>query len=346
MASLTQRLKALVRKITYMFYDQERIMVMEGFLMYDEPMQVKDLIDRLHLQKKTIDDALGILRRDGMIALKTELDLEGWDKKIEQMSENQKKQRTRYYYAIDYKVFCDSVRLKIALVKKYLKEQCGKEDNISYFCEHCNMKLPLVEIVSYTDNGEIICPSCEGPLKELDNSDEINVNKRKYDAFCELTDDIRKDIDRMVKNMVFEKSFDKRISPANFMKFEDYEVKRKMIKEKLDSGKQQFEIQINQENKNVVVIKKDEKDTKVSDAAKDLFAKFKDEGEKKLDQDAKDLFADSKDQSGKKDETEKPEITVNGVTYSPQDLSEDLIITLECSEDDRGKLWDFFEKYC
>lgn len=326
-------MKELVRKITYMFYEKEKVMIMEGFLMFDEPMTLKEIGEKLHLQKKIIDDCIGILRRDGMISSKQTLDLEGWDltkKPISQMSDTQKKNRTVYYYAIDYKVFCDSVRLKIQLVKNHLKKLCGKADNISYRCESCHTTFNFIEINRLSEYSNFTCPECGGTLKDLDNSDEVNANKRKYEEFCHLTDDIIRQITNLVSNMVFEDDFDFRTNPAKLMTLESYNAKEKYIKENAESGKIiRAEEKVDTDKQNVVDVKTVDIGPAIDDSIKDLFTRNT-QATKKTEQ----------------AEEQEPEIVIDGQVLKKSDVTEDFIINYTGSTENMKKLEEFHEKYC
>ena len=320
--------KQLIRKMIYMFYDGEKIMVMECVLRNNNiPQTMEEIQEIVHLRKKDLDDAVGILKRDGMLSVHEEIDMTGWDPK-KKMSELAKKKKTRYYYAIDYKVLFDSARLKIHLARKELQDLCGKDDNISYRCENCERTFKLVDLVTFTSDGTLFCPDCEGKLHELDIDDKVNEDKKRYQEFYDITQPLLEQIRTLVRGKVFEDKWDYRIKADRLMDVVQYNLKqRKKEEHEMDRRLGYFTPGHTQADLNkqttVIIAQKVEK--------------------KEVDEETKSILKDLNKE--KEEPQEDHEIELSGKIYKLSEINDETFINWEGTDEDLEKLNEFYLKY-
>ena len=320
--------KQLIRKMIYMFYSGQEIMVMEAVLRNDNvPQTIDNIQSVIHLRKKDLEDAIGILKRDGMLSMHEELDMTGWDVN-KKMGEREKKNRTRFYYAIDYKVLFDAARLKIALARKELQSLCGKDDNISYRCDNCERNYKLVDLVTFTSDGTLFCPECEGKLRELDLEDKVNEDKKRSQEFYELTQPLLDQIHTLIRGKVFEDKWEFRTRSDKLMDVVQYNLKqRKKEEHEMDRrlgyftpGHTQADLT---KQTTVVIAQKVEK--------------------KDVDETTKSILEDLNKE--KEEPKEDPEIILSGKVYKLSQITEDTFMNWDGTDEDLDKLTEFYEKY-
>ena len=320
-------IKQLIKKIIYMFYQDEEVMVMEGFLRGEnEPKTIKMIQDIIHLKEKNVTDSIGILKREGILSSVDEIDYTGWDPK-KKMSQREQKNRTQTFYAMDYKVLFDSVRLKIMMSRKELQDLCGKDDNITYICENCQTKFKLIELVSLTTDGSLLCPECDGPLKELDIDDQVNYNKKRYQTFLSITQPILDQINKLVGGKVFEDAWENRIRADKMIDKLQYDLKQRRRDEHEQDRRMGYRIPHTQ-----------------ADLKQETHVHIISQAEKRdVDEETRQKIEEMNQE--KEEPKEDHEIELSGVVYKLSEINDNTFENWKGTDEDFEKLNEFYEKY-
>ena len=329
MATFEAQINQLIRKIIYMFYDDDKIMIMEGIIRGEnKPKTFEEIQGMIHLRKNNLEKGIGILKHQGLLHSVDILDRIGLDPH-KKLSEKERKNRTKTYFAIDYKILFDSVRLRIELARQELHALCGKDDNITYECKNCHQKFKLLELVTETPDGELRCPDCDegGELVEVDIDHQINRDKKRYQEFRELTQPLLDQINKLVRNKVFEDKWENRISISKLMPEVQYNLKQRNKDEREQDRRMGFFSggieQAGLDKETTVHIKK----------AQEV---------KVIDEPTNQILTDMIKK--KEEPKEDPEITLSGKTYKLSDV-EKALENWEGSQEDFEKLSEFYEKY-
>lgn len=308
-------LEELVRLVAYMFYEPSAIMVLLGLLECESPMTVEELMKMLKFNRRDLDSTLSTLRSDGLVRAEEHEDLTGIEDP-DGLSERQRKNLRRDYYAIDYKSFVDSVNLKIRLVLDELQERCGPADNIYYQCVKCNRKILLADLLM-CDNGEFKCLSCRGDMIELDDSDEINMKRQQKNQFLEMTKPLL-DLIEQTECLVMINDPDERCKSNSMIDKNEY-IERKDYTERMKRTPK-----IHQTTTNTAALLKHSSSVKV----------VLDNGIKTQQTEIKNMKQFVEKVKEPSQEVEKKTITINGKEYTAEEITEELLDSLPESEFD------------
>lgn len=314
-------LEELVQKVAYMFYDNERTMVLIGLLEIGQQVNLDELSSSLKFRKKDLSKTLAILQQDGLIRINQQEDLEGVED-YDNLTKAQKNKLMKDYYSIDFKSFVDSVHLKILLGRDRLQKNKGPEDLIYYQCPKCQATISLRDYLSEFPelaNQGIICPDCEVKLIELDDSNELNQKKKLYNDFVELTQPLL-DLIHQTDGLVMINDPEELCKSDKMISREQYEDEKEKIRQRIEIQKRTRHIGqssgqnpiLDPVNKtNVIVLPDDDK--------------------KPVEQDIghlKDLVKQEKDDLSQ-DKSKKATITLNGKEYTVDDLTDEFLETLD-----------------
>lgn len=243
--SLSADLERLVKDVAYMFYTGEETMVLLGFLDLGRPITAEELSKHLKYSKNQneLPRVLGLLRNDGLISVDSREDLTDVENPKELTAAQRKKLMKDYWY-LDYKSFIDSVNIKIHLVKRKLAELCGPEQQIYYECPKCkaedggrnqSYKKYIWELGSLLagfsgdDDTELRCLNCKTPVCELDEKEDINEKKRTAKEFDELVEPLIQIIDS-TRDWVVINDPDKRCKDDEIMRRTDYDTHKERVR--------------------------------------------------------------------------------------------------------------------
>ncbi|OHS94210.1 hypothetical protein TRFO_11285 [Tritrichomonas foetus] len=224
-------LEQLVQEVAYMFYDREKTMVLIGLLELGRQVNLDELSNILKFRKNDLSKVLGALKQDRLIGIEPIEDTTGVDD-VDSLTQAQRKKLIKDYYSLDFKSFVDSINLKIRIARERLKVKCGPEDNIFYQCPQCTKRIHIRELISFgdIDNG-LLCPECQVPLTELDDSDELNQKTKAYNDFVEKTQPLLKLINQLSGLVMINDSEDRCKSDSMIPEQEYKETKHKIEKE-------------------------------------------------------------------------------------------------------------------
>ena len=244
---MAENLEDLVRRIAYMFYEGDAIMVLVKLLEIGEPITDEELSARLKFKRADLGKVLGLLKMDGLVISEQMLKMgEGED--LEELKPSQRKKLMRDYWSLDFKSLIDSIHLKILLMKKQLREMC-EEDRVFYECPKCKEEdggrnghvrkyiYDLNEIHAAADPDEQLdglpCPYCHTIVEALDETAEINEKKRQADEFDTLVEPLMRIINS-TSGLVLEDDPDKRCKPDKMLHRQKYEKEKERIQRERD----------------------------------------------------------------------------------------------------------------
>jgi len=295
--NVADKIKDLVKKIAYMFYEGDKIMIVEALLKETELVTADILSEKTNMPQKELTLVLGRLKADGLINSEDIFNSDALpkDKKI---TETDRKNNTKRYYYIDYKRFPDAVRLKFHKCLELLKSECGKEDDILYKCPKCSRIMKLQEAIPYQTGSELVCPSCpESLLEKLDLSADENIKKKQREEFIKIMSPIQKELEILNDNVIIN-HYNKRRNPLKIISEKEYKRKFDKRKKELEDKKKNRPVTLMGDQANVVVEIKEEQ--------LQFYFKY----------------------SQKKPMKEDPEIDINGKAYTFSQLTPDFLLNL------------------
>ena len=235
-------LEDLVRRVAYMFYEGDAIMVLVKLLEIGEPITDEELSARLKFKRAELGKVLGLLKQDGLVRSEQMLKMSEVEDP-DQLKPSQKKKLMRDYWSLDFKSLIDSIHLKILLMKKHLREMY-EEDRVFYECPKCKEEdgghngrvrkyiYDLNEIHAAADPDEQLdglpCPYCHTLVEALDETAEINEKKRQADEFDTLVEPLMRIINS-TNGLVLEDDPDKRCKPDKMIQKHKYEKEKERI---------------------------------------------------------------------------------------------------------------------
>lgn len=176
-----EAIKHLLRRVVYMFYPHQSIIIMEALLFHNVLFE-DDLIKLCCMHKKVFRSFCNKLIEDKLIVAHT------------QKEETQPfKLFSRTYYYIHNIEAIDSIKWKIHLIVKKVKEEIGNfSEPQGYICPTCHTKYSLLDAASLLtdDRMNFECSICNDYLIDDDISHEQKKGQEKLENLMSLLEPI------------------------------------------------------------------------------------------------------------------------------------------------------------
>lgn len=334
----SEDLEKLVREVAYTFYTGEATMVLTGFLDLGRQVSAEELSKHLKFSKAELSKVLGRLKTDGLISDIKREDDSGVDNPDE-LTAAQRRKLIKDYYFLDYKSFIDSVNLKIHLIKRELAKQCGPEEQIFYECPKCKAlddgrkqtrKKYIYDLKALSrafrddDDCTLKCPDCQTPMEKLDEKEDINKKKRIAKEFDELVEPLIKIIDS-TQGLVIIDDADKRCKADELMPKQVYVDHTERIRQEkqrirnVGKSSSSHSARIDANGKVDIKVRVDDTNLKKVRSGDSLL---------------KELERKAVEKESAPEEVKT--ITINGKAYTAEEITQELLDTLDDSDWDRA----------
>lgn len=176
-----EAIKHLLRRVVYMFYPHQSVIIMEALLFHNVLFE-DDLIKLCCMHKKVFRSFCNKLIEDKLIVAHT------------QKEETQPfKLFSRTYYYVHNIEAIDSIKWKIHLIVKKVKEEIGNfSEPQGYICPTCHTKYSLLDAASLLtdDRMNFECSICNDYLIDDDISHEQKKGQEKLENLMSLLEPI------------------------------------------------------------------------------------------------------------------------------------------------------------
>lgn len=143
----------------------------------DEPdLKDDDLAGRMGLQAKELNKLMAVLGNDRLVQVYRQNELK----------EGAQRSVGRQYYYIDYKLFCDVVKWRVAEMRRIIDSGLRNElDNKGYICPQCSKSYIPLEVDKLIDfsRGILVCEDCHAEVVENENAENVRGSQDRMQRF-------------------------------------------------------------------------------------------------------------------------------------------------------------------
>ncbi|KIK46983.1 hypothetical protein CY34DRAFT_799831 [Suillus luteus UH-Slu-Lm8-n1] len=128
------------------------------------------------LQAKELNKLMAVLGNDRLVQVYRQNELK----------EGAQRSVGRQYYYIDYKLFCDVVKWRIAEMRRIIDSGLRNElDNKGYICPQCNKSYIPLEVDKLIDfsRGILVCEDCHAEVVENENAENVRGSQDRMQRF-------------------------------------------------------------------------------------------------------------------------------------------------------------------
>jgi transcription initiation factor TFIIE subunit alpha len=128
------------------------------------------------LQAKELNKLMAVLGNDRLVQVYRQNELK----------EGAQRSVGRQYYYIDYKLFCDVVKWRIAEMRRIIDSGLRNElDNKGYICPQCSKSYAPLEVDKLIDfsRGILVCEDCHAEVVENENAENVKGSQDRMQRF-------------------------------------------------------------------------------------------------------------------------------------------------------------------
>lgn len=170
-----EALRLLVQHVSRGFYEPKFTIIMDQLARHPV-LKDDDLAGRMGLQAKELNKLMAVLGNDRLVQVYRQNELK----------EGAQRSVGRQYYYIDYKLFCDVVKWRVAEMRRIIDSGLRNElDNKGYICPQCSKSYIPLEVDKLIDfsRGILVCEDCHAEVVENENAENVRGSQDRMQRF-------------------------------------------------------------------------------------------------------------------------------------------------------------------